>query len=433
MRISTSMIYDLGLASLQQQTSDLVKLQQQVSTGSRMLAPSDDPVAAARLLDVTQSLQVNKQFSTNQTSAQNSLQQEESILSSVSSLIQDVKTTAVNAGNSVLSNADRASLATALQGSFNELLGLANSTDGTGQYMFSGYRGTTAPFSLNAAGQVNYNGDQGQRLLMIGANRQIPVSDSGSDVFQRIKNGNGTFVTSPNGTLPLNTGTGVISPGTLLNINSWNSPTNSQNFSIKFAVNAGVTTYDIVDNVSGKSLLTGAPAAAGPYLRTYTSGSTISLKTQAPPDTNPTPFDYGAELSIQGAPANGDSFTVKASTNQDLFQTISNLISTLNTPINGASDQAALANGLNSAMSNLDNGLNNVLTAQAAVGARLKELDSVQTVGQSRQLQYQQVISQLGDLDYTKAISDFTQKQTALEAAQKSFLKVQGLSLFNYM
>jgi len=94
---------------------------------------------------------------------------------------------------------------------------------------------------------------------------------------------------------------------------------------------------------------------------------------------------------------------------------------------------AKLTNNLNTALSNLDNDLNNVLTVRASVGARMKEIDSVKSTGQDIALQYQQTLSGLQDLDYAKAISDLTLKQTNLQAAQKSFVAVQSLSLFNYM
>jgi flagellar hook-associated protein 3 FlgL len=194
------------------------------------------------------------------------------------------------------------------------------------------------------------------------------------------------------------------------------------------------TTYDIIDNVSGLSLSTGAAPAAGPYLRTYADGAAIDLSRQVPPDTNPTNFDFGAQLTIQGQPADGDSFTVQASTNQDLFQTIYDLITTLETTGGGSStSNTQLANGLNTALSNLDNGLDNILRVRAAIGSRLREVDSTQASQADLVLQYQTTLSELRDLDYTKAISELTQQQIILEAAQKSFVLVQGLSLFDYV
>lgn len=434
MRISTNTIYDLGVASIQQQSTTLLKTQQQVASGRRILTPSDDPIASARVLEISQSKVLNAQYDVNTDSVTSSLGLEEAALVSVGNLIQDARTAAINAGNATLNKSDLASLATDLRGRYQELLGIANSTDANGQYMFSGYKGSTRPFSESTPGNVAYNGDQGQRLMQISPSRQIAVSDSGADVFMQIKNGNGTFVTAASAS---NTGTGLVSPGTVLDPALWNTGANSKNFTIRFdvdsAVSPAVTTYDIVDNVSGNSLLTGTPASAtGPYLRTYASGSAISLKTQAPPDTTATPFDYGAELDIQGAPASGDAFTVNPSTNESIFTTLNNLIVALETA-NVPGDRAGLTNNLNTALTNLDNGLNKILTVRASVGARMSENDTVKSTGQDVALQYDQTLSTLQDLDYAKALSDLEQQTVILEAAQKSFVKIQGLSLFNYI
>lgn len=434
MRISTNTIYDLGVGGMQQQTSALIKTQQQLATGRRILTPQDDPVGAARVLEVSQSKSINAQFDVNTNSATSALGLEENALTSIGGLIQDVRTIALNAGNPTLDHNNLVSLAADLRGRYQELMGLANTNDGNGQYLFSGYQGATIPFSETSPGVVQYNGDEGQRLMQIGASRQIAVSDPGSDVFMQIKNGNGTFVTAASTT---NTGTGLVSPGTVLDPAKWNVATNNKDFTIRFDVDStvspAVTTYDIVDNVTGNSLLTGNPAVAtGPYLRTYASGSAISLKTQSPPDTTATPFDYGAELSIQGAPLDGETFSVKASTNESLFTTLDNLITALETA-RVPGNQTALMNNLNTALSNLDNGLDRTLSVRASVGARMKEIDSVKSAGEDTALQYDQTLSGLQDLDYAKAISDLTMQQNGLEAAQKSFLKIQGLSLFNYI
>ncbi len=209
MRVSTNTIYDLGVASIQQQNSALVKTQQQVATGRRILTPQDDPVAAARVLEVSQAKAMNQQYDVNTNSATSALSLEEGVLQSVDNLILDVKEAIGTAGGPLMSKASLSALATNLRARNQELLGLANSTDGNGQYMFSGYKGSIQPFSQNALG-VTYSGDQGQRLMQISPSRQIAVSDSGSDVFMQIKNGNGTFVTEAGAA---NTGTGLVSAG----------------------------------------------------------------------------------------------------------------------------------------------------------------------------------------------------------------------------
>src|SRR5258708_663498 len=178
MRISTNMIYDMGVASMQQSRVNQVKLQQQLSSGQRILTPSDDPVAASTALDVKQSQAVNSQLKINGAAATSKLSLEESALADATALLQDVHTLAVYAGDGSLTNTDRATIATELKGRYQELLSIANRDDGNGQYLFSGYQGATRPFSEITPGNVAYAGDAGQRLAQIGTTRTIAISDS---------------------------------------------------------------------------------------------------------------------------------------------------------------------------------------------------------------------------------------------------------------
>ncbi len=421
MRISTNTIYDSGVATMQQQTERLLQTQQQIASGRRILNPADDPVAAARVLELTQSQRINQQYGINNGAASDSLTLEESVLGSITLLLQEVRDVTVNAGNPVLTQSDRIGLANDLRGRYQELLGLANTIDGGGQYLFSGYQGGTRPFSESSAGTVVYNGDQGQRLIQVNASRQIAISDAGADVFQRILTGNGTFSTQAGGG---NLGNAVIDVGAVLDPVKWNAAANSKDYTLKFSVSNGVTTYDIIDNVSGNSLLTAAAPGAAPYPRTYVSGSDINFMQAGPPA-----FDFGARVKVTDVPADGDSFTVKASTNQDVFKTINDLVNLLQ----NSSGAAVLTNGLVAGQRNLDNAMENIRTVRASTGARMRELDSVKNATDDRALQYSQTLSRLQDLDYAKTLSDLTQQQVNLEAAQKSFVRVAGLSLFNYL
>ncbi|BBP03832.1 flagellar hook-filament junction protein FlgL [Sulfuriferula plumbiphila] len=307
MRISTSTIYQQGAARISDLQSSLVKTQQQLSTGRRILTPADDPVAAARALDVTQSQSVNAQYATNRQTAVSSLTAVEGSLTSVTSLLQDVRTLVISAGNGALSDADRGYIAASIRGRFDDLLALANASDGAGNYLFSGYQTAAPPFnktSVTTGGVTvtgaQYVGDQGQRMLQVDSSRQLAISASGQAIFQ--------------------------------------------------------------------------PAG------------------------------------------------------KDIFKTLNDLATLLETP--GTTN---LASGLSTANGDITQALDNVLKVRASVGSRLKELDSLDSAGSSRDIQYSQTLSWLQDVDYAKAISQLSQQQTTLQAAQQSFVKIAGLSLFNYL
>lgn len=405
MRISSNTLFDSNVAAMSQQQARLLQTQQQIASGRRILTASDDPVAATRALDITQSDAMNTQYAANRGAARHTLSLAESTLQSVTSLLQDVRTATISAGNGAFANSDRQTIAAELSGRLQELTGLANSTDGAGNYLFAGFQSKTQPFVDTPAG-MGYFGDDGQRLVQVGASRQMASSNSGSDVFMRIKNGNGTFVTQA---ATANTGSGIASLGNVINP----ALLTGHNYQVDFTVAAGITTYSVTDN---STLPAPTVLSAG---NAYVSGQAIS-------------FD-GMQFDIQGAPANGDSFTVSPSANESIFKTISDLIAALNTPLASGGGMAQLTGSLNRGLNNLDNALDNVLATRSSLGLRLNEIDALQTAGDDLSLQFRQTLSELQDVDYNKALSDLTQQQMYLQAAQQTFSKVSGLSLFDYL
>jgi flagellar hook-associated protein 3 FlgL len=402
MRISSSTLFDSNVATLGQQQSRLVQTQQQIASGKRLTSAAIDPAGATRALDLTQSDAILTQQTANRSAARDPVSLSESTLQSVTTLIQDAKTAAIYAGNGSLNATDRATLATDLNGRLQELVGLANTKDATGNYLYSGFQSNTTPFVATPAG-VSYFGDDGQRLMQVAAGRQIPTSDSGADVFMRIKNGNGTFVTQASAA-PANTGSGVISAGSVTNP----AALTGNNYNVSFSGGAGAQTYSVTNTTTGLPV-------TGQTAQPYVAGRAIA-------------FD-GLQFTVEGAPSAGDSFTVAPSTNVSLFKTLSDMIASLNAPVVGSS----LTNALNTGMTNLDNALGSVLNTRANLGLRLNEIDALQLTGDNMSLQIKQSLSSLQDTNVTQAISDLTQQQTSLQAAQKTFAQVSSLTLFTYI
>ncbi len=86
-----------------------------------------------------------------------------------------------------------------------------------------------------------------------------------------------------------------------------------------------------------------------------------------------------------------------------------------------------------STITEIDAAMKNILTIQASVGARLNAIDLQKSVNDTNILQIQQTKSQIEDLDYASAVTSLNQQMTGLNAAQQTYVKVQGLSLFNYL
>ena len=433
MRISTSQIYDTSAANIQRNQSALYKLNNQMATGRRVLTPADDPVAAAQALLVSQNLGINAQHVDNQGNAASQLGLVDGQLTSLVDLLQNVRDRVLQAGNTgTVSDSDRAAIASELESSLGEMLGIANNQNGAGDYLFSGYQGATSPFAIDgASGAYRYFGDDGERLLQVSSSRQMAVNVAGSDVFMNIKGGNGTFVAATRGNTAggINQGTATIDAGSVLDPQGWQQALNSFGWAgtnppaleIQFDVTGGTTRYQLLD-ASGAT-----PVAIGDWMA-YTPGQAISLASISPPATSATSF--GSQVVVKGQPADGDTFSVTPSSSQSLFQTMQSVIGLLRTPSLSSTE---FSNRLNTQLTNLDRGFDNVTRVQVSVGTRLRELDSLTNLSTDLNLQYESNLVDLQALDYAKAISDFTLQQTYLEAAQKSFAQISGLSLFNYL
>ena len=322
MRISTQSFYDQSRSAMGAQQSNMLRVQQQLGAGTKILAPSDDPLGATRALAVSQSIALNAQYSASRAQATHNLTIEDGALQSATSVLQNIKTSVIEAGNGTMSDADRATIATALQSSLDQLQGLANTDDGNGQFLFAGFKSGSAPFVRQADGSISYAGDQGQRMLQVDVSRQMAGTDDGHGIFQTLQNGAGY-------------------------------------------------------------------------------------------------------IDAAGATRTGT----------DMFSAISDVIAALRKPVDGAGPvaQAQLQSALAIGNRNITNAHDNVLTVRASVGSRLQELAALGVTGDSRTLYDKSYLSELQDLDYASAIAEFYQRQTALQASQQTFVKIQHIALFNYL
>jgi flagellar hook-associated protein 3 FlgL len=398
MRISTSMMNTRAINSMSNAQSQLQTLQDQISSGKKVTRPSDDPVAAARIMQLQQLQANNTQYGTNISALKTRLSTADQTLADVDSVIQQISTLAVQANNATLSSSDKTSIATQLSELQKQLIQLANTKDSNGEFLFSGYSTSTQPFAQDSSGTVGYYGDQGVRQLQVGSAQYMDDSNTGQDIFMSIPSGNGTYALSATST---NTGSGVIS-GTLQNRASWSGG----NFTLSFT---SATDWEVRD--SGGTLITSGS--------NYQAGNAITFN--------------GVSLSVTGSPAAGDSFHIDSSSTQDIFATIQNLITTLGNPTDTTAQQAQYQNSLNALSEQLQQSENNVLDVRASIGARVSALETADSTRQDQSDTLTSSLSNLQDADYTQAVSKYSQMYTALQAAQQAFAKTSKLSLFDYL
>jgi len=403
MRISTNTIYESGGARISDLQVSLNRTQQQIASGRRILNPSDDPIGSARALVISQTDAVNDQYAVNRKNATNTLSIAEDTLSNVTTVLHNVKTLVVSAGNGTLTDQERGYIANELQGSLDQLFGFANATDGTDAYLFSGFSSTIAPYTKTQGG-AQYNGDQGPRFLQVDTSRQIPISDIGSAIFGNIRTSAGQFNVRPN---PSNVGqavaTAAINVPTTANLTGNNYEVAFDGTGANFTITNKTTGVVVVPNTA------------------YTSPQTVTVD--------------GMDITLTntpGAPGPDDKFSIQPG-NQNIFETLTDLINTLKSPAGNVPQKLELTANLSQANSNIDKSLSNVLLARTGLGTALKELENLNNAGESMGVIYKQELSALQDLDYAKAITELNQNQVVLQAAQQSFVKTSSLSLFNYI
>ena len=288
----------------QQQTA-LVKLQQQMATGNRLLENADDPVASARLLGLKDELGRYDQYQRNSDLANGRLNLEETVLEGAGEILQRSSELAIQANSGVLNDDNRKAIAGEIRQLRDELLNLSNTQDGNGEYLFAGFKSDKPPFTTDTSNPpiVTYTGDAGQRLIQAGPTLNVAVNDPGSAAF----------------------------------------------------------------------------------------GSATAVGTT------------------------------------DLFKTLGDFITALETP--GSLSQTAAA----TAQDGIKAGLTQVDGIRAKIGARMKALDDQQNTNDDFAVHLKQTISDIGDLDYAEAATRLSREMLVLQAAQQSFVKVESLSLFNYM
>ncbi|NOQ79900.1 MAG: flagellar hook-associated protein 3 [Gammaproteobacteria bacterium] len=192
MRVATSTAYSQGVTSMNTQNFKLNKTMLQLSTGKRIVTPSDDPAGAARVLGLNQAKSRTEQFQDNINTLKSSLQIEETALSGIVNTLQRVRELTIQANNDTYDATQREAIALEIQEHFEAITAFANTTNGNGEFLFGGFNNRDIPFE-NVGGVVNYNGDQGQQLLQISATRQVASGDNGFDVFMNLRgsdNGN---------------------------------------------------------------------------------------------------------------------------------------------------------------------------------------------------------------------------------------------------
>lgn len=402
MRISTLQAFNNGVSGLQRNYANVTRTQEQISTGNRILTPADDPVASVRLLQLDQQQSVLDQYNSNLTAAKNSLTQEEVTLNSVNTVLQRVRELAVQAGNGALDPEDRKSIASELREREDELLSLMNTRNARGEYLFSGFQGKTQPFVRTGDGSYRYDGDEGQRKLQIASSLSVPISDNGKSIFENVTNAARLSVTKA-ASSALDISEPLVSDEVAF--------AGRGDITITFAASPNERNYTVSD-ANGQSLGSGTLEEA--------------------PEAENKLVVGGVTVFVSGTPTAGETITLKedGGPKQGILDTVGALRQALEDPGTG---NGAVRDAVGAALTNLDHGMVSVDAARGNIGARLNVIESTLTDNEDVALVNKAVQAELRELDYPEALSRLSMQSVVLQAAQQSYVKISGLSLFNVM
>ena len=400
MRISDAQRFDQAINNILRLQEKTAYFHDQIASGKKVNSPSDDPVAAAQALLISERVAATQQYDRNADFADLNLTQQESAIASANDAMHRIRELTIRGKTTTLTAADRRSITTEMRERLDEIRSLANSRNGAGEYLFSGSLVDTQAFTVDAAGNAVYNGDQTSRNIKISEFRSIAEGFTGHDAFMAIRNGNGTYVTD---LAVANSGSGQIVPGGVVD----KSVYQAHDFRISFT---SATSFDVIDDTLGATVLAGQP---------YTDGAAITFN--------------GIQLSIIGTPAAGDEFLVGASEHQSVFATVDRVIATLESATSSGADAARFQNDLDRALGDIDQTMDRFREVQSVIGARRNTLESQKQANEDLTLQLNTIRSKLEDVDLVEAVSLLARESNALQAAQAAFVRVQGLSLFNYL
>lgn len=403
MRVSTNQMFMQSSMYMARNESDLNEQVAYLSSGKKVLTAKDDAVSYGTLTGYKDELANIEQFRRNIVQAENRNTLVEGSFSTAQDVLNQVKTTFIQANNGSMSDDDRAALAEQLQQNLQQVLDVANARDETGGYVFSGYQIDKRPFLLQPDNSVVYQGDDGVRELKISKSVEVPLNQPGDEAFLEVANPIGDFVGVYN-----NNQSGISVNRAV--IQDRGAYVDGANYTFNFTDTNGDGALELaVTDNAAVNLITIDP---------YVPGQTVAFN--------------GMEVNIDGTPLPGDQLELAPQETVSVFQAIKDAIDWVSrTGSITGTEQHAVDYG--HILSNINASLNHISTRQGEAGINLQLIQSQETFHADNELLMEQGRSVIEDLDFATAVTKFEQSKQALQAAQQTYAQLQGLSLFNYI
>jgi flagellar hook-associated protein 3 FlgL len=407
MRISTAQLYNRSIQAVLDNQGTLSDIQTQLSSGKKLLRPSDDPVGTSQLIRLTEDIDLLAQYNKNNNLLTNSLEQEETVISSINISANRARVLMIQSGNGIIGPDDRNAIAIEMEQIRDQVFDLMNSRNSAGEYIFAGFQSASPAFSFDASAsgnKYNFDGDQGENKIKVSDTITLQVNNSGMDVFEDVLS---RFKANITGS--------VGATNAQLNVQA-------QPAFDKFHTD----NYDAVTPVNNDfrvTLLSGTQAqiinvGTGAILDTvdFSSGEAFLFK--------------GLEIEITGTTGDTVDFQLEPPEKKNIAETLNDFINALydQNISDGDFDEA-----LSDAVIGIDNSLTTMGNAISAIGGRMNVADSVLASNLDLEIANKSARSNIEEVDYAEAVSELSRQETALQAAQATFSLVTGTTLFDYI
>lgn len=401
MRITTNMVYDRNLSSLNSANERLSTAYEQLMTGEKFKSAGEDPSGMSQKLALTKEIDLFKQYGVNGSLLENSLGHEETVLTALNTAMTSAQTLIQKANDSAVGYEDRQAIASELEGLQKQMFDLMNSKNSQGEYIFGGNQSKTQPFIQDASGNFIFQGDTGQRKIQVSPTVQIAANDSGFNLFEIVP----TRRTSSAGSANIQVGVADQGHFDSFYRNNYDPSLASNQYTVN-TIAGTPDTYEIRDG--GGTLLQSGDYVAG----------------------NKIPFN-GLELTLS-LPAGGaaQNFVLDPPQNNNILDGMSDFITALRDPnITPDTFQLKVADAtahMKNARLNVDQGL-------GEIGGRMNGLDQVMGSNEGLSTLNQQARAKVSEADLYEVIATLSKEDAALSATQLSFSKISKLTLFDYI
>ncbi|AIV04826.1 MULTISPECIES: flagellar hook-associated protein FlgL [Vibrio] len=393
-RISSFHNYQSVQNDLRRQENKVHHNQEQLASGKQLTKPSDNPLATHYIQSIGQQEEQLKQYLDAIVLVRNRLENQEVVIANAEEFTDESKRISMEMINGAYSPEDRAAKKRELEEIANNFLALVNTQDESGNYVFAGTKPKTQPFFRDNDGSVVYTGDDYQRKMKIASNIELGINYPGNHLFSEIPNPFGDFEPQYD-----------LQEGSELLLGQATSASEDNS-------NYKVTFVDMSNGKFGYQL--------------EKDGSIVQVDDYSPVDG----IKYeGVNIQLKGQVSAGDSITLEPRQTFSIFDAFRE---TMQWSESSVSDASATAK-LHQMTEEFQAAFVHMNKVRTDLGAKLSTLDIQEQNHEDFNLSLAKAKSNFEDLDYSKAVIEFSENSRALQASQQAFGKTKDLTLFNYI